>query len=141
VRAPEPERPPIVIYTDASYEPDSRAYRRGLGHASTTNAPPPTSNGFGRHGWAVTPDIYDHCWRSRSRIQSINTNTNTSVHRYIGQLEALVVAVSVYYSLRGGVPYPGGTPHDVRERDVIHFVDNFGSMMGLIKGQSRDADI
>eukprot|EP00962_Isochrysis_galbana_P025920 scaffold8011_cov146-Isochrysis_galbana.AAC.3 len=58
-------------------------------------------------------DIYNH-WRHRLQ--------------YIGQLEALV-AVSVYYSLRGGVPYPGEVSHDVRERDVIHFVDNFGSMM------------
>ena len=48
--------------------------------------------------------------------------------QYIGQLEILA-AVSVYLSLPG-----------LRGRDVIHFIDNSGSMAALCKGYSCDLD-
>lgn len=121
VRAPT--RPPIVIYTDASYEPQS-GNPAGIGACVYDPCAPPHL----RWVWAskaIPPEVYGY-WRSRTQ--------------YIGQLEALA-AMAVYYSLSRGVAFEGGVSHDVRERDVIHFVDNFGSMMGLIKGSSRDGDI
>jgi hypothetical protein len=52
-----------------------------------------------------------------------------------------LAAIAVKYSLRRAVPYEEGFSHDVRGRDVIHFVDNFGSMVGLLKGFSKDPDL
>lgn len=57
---------------------------------------------------------YEH-WRARAQ--------------YIGQLE-LLAAVAVYYSLAG----------ELRGREVIHYIDNSGSMACLIKNYSSDVD-
>eukprot|EP00962_Isochrysis_galbana_P010448 scaffold2881_cov133-Isochrysis_galbana.AAC.1 len=41
-----------------------------------------------------------------------------------------------------GAPLPdGGRSHCFAGRDVIHYVDNFGAMACLVKGDSRDSDI
>eukprot|EP00962_Isochrysis_galbana_P042820 scaffold16092_cov127-Isochrysis_galbana.AAC.15 len=64
--------------------------------------------------------------------------------QYIGQLEALALAaVSTYYTLADGAPLPdgGNRSHALRGRDVIHYVDNFGALACLVKGDSRDHDI
>eukprot|EP00962_Isochrysis_galbana_P004031 scaffold1124_cov131-Isochrysis_galbana.AAC.6 len=50
--------------------------------------------------------------------------------------------VSTYYTLADGAPLPdGGRSHALRGRDVIHYVDNFGALACLVKGDSRDPDI
>eukprot|EP00962_Isochrysis_galbana_P026980 scaffold8434_cov112-Isochrysis_galbana.AAC.4 len=41
-----------------------------------------------------------------------------------------------------GAPLPeGGRSHALRGRDVIHYVDNFGALACLVKGDSRNPDI
>ena len=49
--------------------------------------------------------------------------------QYIGVLETL-----------GGVVAYSSRPSQFAGRDVIHFVDNVGSLVGLAKGYSRDLD-
>jgi hypothetical protein len=83
------------------------------------------------HQWVVvsgetSPEVIGR-WRAR--------------RQYIGQLEALA-AVATYYTLADGAPLPDGSrSHALRGRDVIHYVDNFGALACLVKGDSRDPDI
>ena len=49
--------------------------------------------------------------------------------QYIGQLEALGAVLA--YSSR---------PEQFADRDVIHFIDNVGALVGIAKGYSRDID-
>jgi hypothetical protein len=61
--------------------------------------------------------------------------------QYIGQLEALA-AVAVYYALADGVEAPDGSrTHMMRDRDVIHTIDNYGSLASLVKRRFKDPDI
>jgi hypothetical protein len=116
--------PPLVVYTDAAYEPDS-AIPAGMG-ACVFDPNALEGLQWVVAGCEVGPEILEH-WRKRKQ--------------YIGQLEALA-AVAVYYSLANGVENPGGAPtHVMRNRDVLHFVDNYGSLASLIKKRSKDPDI
>ena len=49
--------------------------------------------------------------------------------QYVGQLEVLA-AVAAYTS----------RPEQLRDRDVIHFIDNTGAIFGIAKGYSADLD-
>ena len=49
---------------------------------------------------------------------------------YIGQLE-LLAAVSVYYSI---------DPSELRDRKVIHWIDNTGALAAMVKGYARKTD-
>jgi hypothetical protein len=119
-----PPKPPIVIYTDAAFEPgDSRP--AGMGACVFDPLAPAVAQWVVLSG-EVSPDIMAR-WRER--------------RQYIGQLEALAV-VQTIYTLADGVPTPdGGRSHVMRGRDIIHYVDNVGAMACLIKGDSRDPDI
>lgn len=116
--------PPIVVYTDAAFEPDDPR-PAGLGACVYDPLAP------GGHQWVVlseqtSPEVIAR-WKAR--------------RQYIGQLEALAV-VATYYTLADGAPLPkGGWSHVIRGRDVIHYVDNYGAMACLVKGDSRDPDI
>eukprot|EP00962_Isochrysis_galbana_P021114 scaffold6218_cov119-Isochrysis_galbana.AAC.1 len=95
--------PPIVVYTDAAFEPDD-----------------PRPAGLGAC-------VYDP-------LAPVGGGP---------PMEALA-AVSTYYTLADGAPLPdGGRSHALRGRDVIHYhyVDNFGALACLVKGDSRDPDI
>ena len=67
------------------------------------------------HGSAPVPD--DFVARFRARKQ------------YIGQFE-LLGAVCVYHTLR----------EDLRDRHVVHYIDNMSAMAALVKGYSRALD-
>jgi len=116
--------PPIVVYTDAAFEPDDPR-PAGLG-ACVYDPLAPVG-----HQWVVvsgetSPEVIGR-WHAR--------------RQYIGQLEALA-AVATYYTLADGAPLPDGSrSHALRGRDVIHYVDNFGALACLVKGDSRDPDI
>jgi hypothetical protein len=49
--------------------------------------------------------------------------------QYVGQLEVLA-AVAAFTS----------RPEQLRDRDVIHFIDNMGALIGMAKGYSADVD-
>eukprot|EP00962_Isochrysis_galbana_P028405 scaffold8977_cov128-Isochrysis_galbana.AAC.4 len=112
------------MYTDAAFEPDDPR-PAGLG-ACVYDPLAPVG-----HQWVVvsgetSPEVIGR-WRAR--------------RQYIGQLEALA-AVATYYTLADGAPLPDGSrSHALRGRDVIHYVDNFGALACLVKGDSRDPDI
>ena len=102
---------PLVVYTDAMY-----------------------AAGKGQVGIV----IFDPEWRERGtpRVSYASRVVEDEVMRrfcvreqYIGVLEALAAAAA--YSSR---------PDQVRDREIIHFIDNQGAMFGLSKGTARDYD-
>ena len=102
--------PPVLVWTDASYEPDGD---------------PP-----GCLGVVVCDTAGAGRWFHASLdISAEWVRRYAPKETYIGQLETLA-AVAAYYSLPGVI---GG-------RDVIHFVDNTGALCAVSKGYSSDVD-
>ena len=124
--------PPVLVWSDARWEA-SDEHPAGIGFvvffpasdddasAAAAARSPPWLGGAetprGRWKFAAyepPPGDYSH-WRERSQ--------------YIGQLE-LLAAVTVYYSLAD----------DLRDKRVVHFIDNSGAFACLIKDYSSDRD-
>src|SRR6056297_3467796 len=102
--------------------------RRASGRACTTRSHPE-----GINGW---------CSPSRPPLRSspagrhdVNTSASWSLLQWSQRIIRLQTAAD-------GAPLPkGGWSHVIRGRDVIHYVDNYGAMACLVKGDSRDPDI
>ena len=117
------KRRPIVVYTDAMYTPGAAIPAQVGVVIYDPEAPvfhPPMAN----------DDACDYRWRHTSAVVSPEQlDAFRPREQYIGQLEALA-AVLAYSS----------HPDQFRDRDVIHFIDNTGAVMGIAKGYSRDID-
>ena len=104
-------RRPVIVYTDAMYD----SGKTPAGMVGIVIYDPEDKESVWRYASAgVTDDIIA---RFRPRQQ------------YVGQLEVLA-AVAAYTS----------RPDQLRDRDVIHFIDNVGAYSGLGKGYSPDID-
>ena len=104
------QRKPIIVYTDAMYTKGA-AVPAGIGMCIYD----PYSKHKWQHASADCPGWIMEKFKARDQ--------------YIGQLE-VIAAVAVYSSL----------PEQFRERDVIHFIDNTGALVGIAKGYSKDVD-
>ena len=104
-------RRPIVVYTDAMYTPGARVPAR----IGVVIYDPEDGEHKWRHASAIVPDWLMRKFASRKQ--------------YIGVLETLAAVVA--YTSR---------PRQFFQRDVIHFIDNTGALVGIAKGYSRDLD-
>ena len=113
----ETKKRPILVWSDAAYEQDQ---------------PAPGTLGFvvfvpsEEAGAACTDGVFYH---SSEVVSDEVMDKFVRKRHYIGQLEILA-AVAVYSSC----------PDLVRDRDVIHWIDNTSAMMALIKGFSSLPD-
>ena len=115
VRGPEARLPPVVIYTDARYEPTAaRPAEIGV-----VIYDPVDKEAGGVPTWRYTS----------ADVPQVMMQRFVARQQYIGQLEVLA-AVAAYTS----------RPEQLRGRDVIHFIDNTGALFGLAKGYSGDLD-
>jgi len=105
------KRRPVVVYTDAMYD------------SAKTPA--------GMVGIVIyDPEDPEHKWRYASAgVTDEIISRFRPREQYVGQLEVLA-AVAAYTS----------RPAQLRDRDVIHFIDNVGAYSGLGKGYSPDMD-
>ena len=104
-------RRPIILYTDAMYDPN----KTPAGMVGIVIYDPEDTESKWRYSSAAVPqDLID---KFRKRKQ------------YVGQLEVLA-AVAAFTS----------RPEQLRDRDVIHFIDNMGALIGMAKGYSADVD-
>ena len=105
------KRRPVVVYTDAMYD------------SAKTPA--------GMVGIVIyDPEDPEHKWRyASSGVTDEIISRFRPREQYVGQLEVLA-AVAAYTS----------RPAQLRDRDVIHFIDNVGAYSGLGKGYSPDMD-
>ena len=101
----------MIVYTDAMYD------------GARTPA--------GMVGIAIyDPEDPEHKWRYASAgVTDEIIARFRKREQYVGQLEVLA-AVAAYTS----------RPEQLRDRDVIHFIDNVGAYSGLGKGYSPDMD-
>ena len=104
-------KPAIVVYTDAMYAAGSEVPAR----IGVVIYDPLDPEAKWRHASASVP-----AWLMAKFAKR---------EQYIGVLETLA-GVAAYTS----------RPRQFKDRDVIHFVDNVGSLVGLAKGYSRDLD-
>ena len=104
-------RRPIVLYTDAMYDPNKTP--AGMVGIVIYDPEDPTSKW--RYASAAVPQELIDKFRKRKQ--------------YVGQLEVLA-AVAAFTS----------RPEQLRDRDVIHFIDNMGALIGMAKGYSADVD-
>ena len=111
-------RRPVLIWTDAMYA----AGAINGGAQAGFNAFLPDASGEARKGrW-----IHGSVKVSQEFIREFLKPGKT----YIGQLE-LLAAVSVYYSI---------DPSELRDRKVIHWIDNTGALAAMVKGYARKTD-
>ena len=111
-------RRPILIWTDAMY---AEGAENG-GAQAGFNAFLPDDAGAATSGrW-----IHGSAKVSQEFIREFLRPGKT----YIGQLE-LLAAVSVYYSI---------DPSELRDRKVIHWIDNTGALAAMVKGYARQTD-
>ena len=103
-------RKPIIVYTDAMYTKGA-AVPAAVGMCIYD----PYAKDKWRHSSAEVPKWIMEKFKERDQ--------------YIGQLE-VIAAVATYSSM----------PLEFRERDVIHFIDNTGALVGIAKGYSKDVD-
>jgi len=104
-------RAPVIVYTDAMYA----AAAKPPGKIGIVIYDPEDKESWWRYGSAGVPAELLAKFRPREQ--------------YVGQLEVLA-GVAAYTS----------RPEQLRGRDVIHFIDNTGALMGLAKGYSADVD-
>jgi len=104
-------RSPVVVYTDAMYDPS----KCPAGMVGVVIYDPEDPESVWRYSSAAVPAELIEKFRPREQ--------------YVGQLEVLA-AVAAYTS----------RPDQLRGPDVIHFIDNTGAMFGLAKGYSADID-
>ena len=98
-------RKPIIVYTDAMY---------------TKGASIPAAIGI-----CIYDPYNEHKWQHASaEVPPWVMAKFESRDQYIGQLE-VIAAVAAYSS----------KPAQFRERDVVHFIDNTGALVGIAKGQ------
>ena len=118
---------PIVVYTDAMYE-DARSPPGRIGIVIyDPEAPEPPS---GPDGAPPVDDAADYRWRhSSAEVTREFLEIFAPRQQYITQLEMLAALLA--YTSR---------PKQFHGRDVIHFVDNSGSLAILTGGYSREAD-
>lgn len=123
-------RPPVIVYTDAMYAANAAVPAR-IGIVIYDPEDPetrhwvPSSPGGSSGEWVCSPT-----WRHSSLIISPELLSQFDAReQYVGQLEVLA-AVATYTS----------RPEQLRDRDVIHYIDNTGAMNGITKGYSRDDD-
>ena len=111
-------RRPILIWTDAMYAPGAE---NGGAQAGFNAFIPDDSGVKGRGRW-----IHGSAKVSQEFIREFLKPGKT----YIGQLE-LLAAVSVYYSI---------DPAELRDRKVIHWIDNTGALAAMVKGYAKQPD-
>ena len=103
-------RKPIIVYTDAMY---------------TKGATIPAAIGI-----CIYDPYAKHKWEHASaEVPAWIMSKFEARDQYIGQLE-VIAAVAAYSSM----------PMQFRERDVVHFIDNTGALVGIAKGYSKDVD-
>ena len=112
------KRPPIILYTDAMYDP-------GKSPAGMVGVVVYDPEDQGRR-----PSEKPSRWRYASAGVPLELLAKFRPReQYVGQLEVLA-----------GVAAFTSRPEQFRGRDVIHFIDNSGALVGLAKGYSRDVD-
>ena len=111
-------RRPVLIWTDAMYAEDAS---NGGSQAGFMAFLPDESGEEGRGRWIHGSAVISQEFISRFLIPA---------KTYIGQLE-LLAAVAVYYSI---------DPSDLRDRKVIHWIDNTGALAAMVKGYARQID-
>ena len=112
--------PPIIVYTDAMYEPGSAVPAR-IGIAYYDPADPDLAPSRGEE-----PSLWRHCSAAvpASLIAKLRPRK-----QQIGPLETL--GALVCYLSR---------PEQFRNRQVIHFIDNTGALFSMAKGYTRVVD-
>ena len=113
------ERPPVLIYTDAMYEASDRR--------------------SGRLGLAMFDPECERWFHADARVPASVLDRFQWREQYIGQLEVLA-AVAAYTTFSCVRDAQGRALHLLRDREVVHFIDNTGALFGLMKGYSRDVD-
>lgn len=110
--------PPIILYTDAMYDPA----KTPAGMVGVVIYDPVDQ---GRR-----PEERESKWRyATAGVPPELIAKFRPREQYVGQLEVLA-GVAAYTS----------RPAQFAGRDVIHFIDNTGALVGLAKGYSRDVD-
>lgn len=112
--------PPIIVYTDAMYEPGSAVPAR-IGIAIYDPADPDLAPSRGEE-----PSLWRHCSASvpADLIAKLRPRK-----QQIGPLETL--GALVCYLSR---------PEQFRNRQVIHFIDNTGALFSMAKGYTKVVD-
>ena len=112
--------PPIVVYTDAMYEPGSAVPAR-IGVAIYDPADPDLAPSRGED-----PSIWRHC---SAAVPADLIAKLRPRKQQIGPLETL--GALVCYLSR---------PEQFRNRQVIHFIDNTGALFSMAKGYTKVVD-
>jgi hypothetical protein len=122
-------QPPVLVYTDAMYAANAEVPAR-IGIVIYDPADPTTRRWVSAPGGKSGEWVCSPTWRHSSLIISPELLSQfDDREQYVGQLEVLA-AVATYTS----------RPEQLRDRDVIHYIDNTGAMNGITKGYSRDDD-
>ena len=115
------DEPPVLVWSDAMYEHDAATPAGGGFVVLVPERAPENPLGI---RWR-----YRVIWGAESTDPTFLASFVQGKRQYIGPLE-LAYGVAPYMSI----------PEELRDKEVIHFLDNTGAVAGLVKGYARAVD-